>query len=48
MESAINGQGYAPLRVSTRYARARVRIPQATSWTYAAGVEADNVPDGKR
>ena len=43
-----NAQGFVPLRVSTRYSRARVVIPQATSWTYAAGVEADNTPDGKR
>lgn len=47
-ESAINAQGFVPLRVSTRYSRARVTMPQATQWTYAAGVEADNVPDGKR
>ena len=47
-EVAINALGVAPLRVSTRYSRDKIRIPQATTWTYAAGVEADNVPDGTR
>ena len=47
-EVAINALGIAPLRLSTRYTRDKIRIPQATSWTYAAGVEADNVPDGTR
>lgn len=47
-ESPTNIRGYAPLRISTRYTRNKIRIPQATTWTYAAGVEADNVPDGKR
>jgi hypothetical protein len=28
-----------PLNVSTRYSRARIRIPAGTAWTYAAGVE---------
>ena len=47
-EVAINAFGVAPLRISTRYTRDKIRIPQATTWTYAAGVEADNVPDGTR
>ncbi len=47
-EAAIDAIGVVPLRVSTRYTRNKIRIPQATSWTYAAGVEADNVPDGTR
>lgn len=41
-------RGSISLRISTRYTRNKVRIPQATTWSYAAGVEADNVPDGKR
>lgn len=47
-ENIINAQGYVPLRVSTRYTRNKIRIPQATVWSYAAGVEADNAPDGRR
>ncbi len=47
-ENSSNARGYVPLRVSTRYSRNKVRIPQATSWTYVAGVEADNIPDGTR
>jgi hypothetical protein len=47
-EQAVNAIGVVPLRVSTRYTRNKIRIPQATTWTYAAGVEADNAPDGTR
>jgi len=47
-ENTVNAQGYVPLRVSTRYTRNKIRIPQATTWSYAAGVEADNAPDGRR
>ncbi len=47
-EQATDAIGVSALRVSTRYTRNKIRIPQATTWTYAAGVEADNVPDGTR
>ncbi len=47
-EDAIDERGQVSLRLSTRYTRNKVRIPQATSWTFAAGVEADNVPEGIR
>jgi len=48
VENTPDVRGYIPLRISTRYARAKIRIPQTTSWTYAAGIEADNSPEGKR
>lgn len=47
-ETLVNTQGLCPARVSTRLARARVRIPSGTSWTYATGVEPDIVQEGKR
>ncbi len=47
-EDAADERGQVNLRVSTRFTRNRVRIPAATSWTYAAGVEADNTPEGTR
>ena len=33
--------GVCPLRRDTRYARARIRIPAATSWNFCSGVEPD-------
>lgn len=47
-ESLVNSVGVCPMRVSTRYARAKLRIPAATTWTYATGVEADAMPDGQK
>lgn len=47
-ETAVNSVGVCPQRRSTRYARAKVRIPAATSWNYAAGVELDVGVDGLR
>lgn len=47
-ESLVNSVGICPQRVSTRYGRAKVRIPAATSWTYASGVEPDVVTEGAR
>ena len=41
-------RGFVPLRVSTRYARARVSIPQGATWTYAAGVEPNVSAEGLR
>lgn len=47
-EQAVNGRGRCPANVSTRMARGRLRIPAATNWTFATGVEPDAVPEGKR
>jgi hypothetical protein len=41
-------QGVAPARVSTRYARAKVRVQAADTWTYAAGVEPKVGQEGER
>ncbi len=35
-------------RVSTRYARGKIRIPYGTPWTFAMGIEPESVLDGKR
>ncbi len=40
--------GLCPMRVETRYARAKMRITAATTWTYALGVEPDGSPQGLR
>lgn len=47
-ETAVNTQGLCPQRVSTRYARGKVRVTAGTTWTYAAGLEPDVTSDGKR
>lgn len=47
-ESLVNAVGSCPQRVSTRYARGKVRIPAGTEWTYASGVEPDFVVEGER
>jgi len=47
-ETLINGQGFCPQRASARHARAKLRIPAATEWTYATGVEPDYTAEGKR
>ena len=47
-ETAINTQGYCPQRASTRHARARLRIPEGATWTYATGVEPDVGSEGRR
>lgn len=47
-EFPITGQGQIPARVSTRYARGRIRIPYGSSWTYAMGIEPEVVLDGSR
>ena len=41
-------RGFVPLRMSTRYSRARVVVPQGATWTFAAGVEANIAPEGLR
>lgn len=38
--------GRCDLRRSTRYSRMKIRIPEATLWTYAAGVEPDIRQEG--
>ena len=47
-ESAVNAIGICPHRVSTRYARARMRIPAGTDWTFASGVEPEFTMEGQR
>lgn len=38
-ETSVNETGISPQRVSTRYARGRIRIPAGEDWTFASGVE---------
>jgi hypothetical protein len=46
-EIAMNSRtGRCDLRRSTRYSRMKIRIPSATTWTYAAGVEPDIRQEG--
>lgn len=40
--------GFVPQRISTRFSRAKVRITSGTTWSFAAGVEADVAPEGLR
>jgi hypothetical protein len=47
-EQRVNGRGLCPANVSTRLARARLRIPAGTSWTFATGVEPQFAPEGRR
>lgn len=47
-EQAVNAKGFCPANVSTRLARARLRIPAATAWTFAAGVEPFFAQEGRR
>jgi hypothetical protein len=47
-EVPVNAQGVIPARVSTRYARAQVRIPAGTAWTFATGVEPMVGNEGRR
>lgn len=47
-ETAINTQGFCPQRVSTRHGRMKLRIPEATTWTFATGIEPDVVQEGRR
>ena len=47
-ETLINTQGFIPQRLSTRYARGKLRIPAGTTWTYATGIEPDVVNDGQK
>jgi phosphotransferase system IIB component len=47
-ETLINAQGMCPQRVSTRHARATLRIPEGETWTFATGVEPDFTYEGAR
>lgn len=47
-ESSVNSNGECPQRVTTRYARAKARIPAGTSWTHMTGMEADFSILGRR
>jgi len=40
-ETALNTIAVCPQRVEARYARARVRLPLGSNWSYARGVEPD-------
>lgn len=45
--SMRSDNGYVPQLWSTRYARAKIRIPSGTAWTYANGVYPDAQADGE-
>lgn len=45
-EMAMDAYGKCNLMRSTRYARARVRIPAGTTWKYSKGVIPEAQPDG--
>ncbi len=48
-EVALNARtGRCDLRQDTRYARMRLRIPAATTWTFAAGIEPDVTQTGQQ
>src|SRR5262245_41047933 len=47
-EQAVNPKCLCPANVSTRLARGRLRIPAATAWTFATGIEPDFAPEGRR
>lgn len=40
-ESAIDDDGFCPLLEEARFARAKLRIPAGTAWTFARGIEPD-------
>ena len=46
-ETTMNSEGFCPLIWSTRYARARIRIPAGQTWTFASGVRPSAVADGE-
>lgn len=47
-ESIVNVHGVCPQRRSTRYVRARVRVPAGTSWSIIKAVEPTFVAEGLR
>lgn len=48
MAKAINAVGFAPIRKSGRFARARVEIAEGADWTDALGIEVDARATGRR
>lgn len=46
-ETTMNTMGFCAMIRSTRYSRAKIRIPSGTSWTYASGVRPEAVADGR-
>lgn len=47
-EQAVNIRGRCPANTSTRLARARIRIPAGTSWSFISGVEPFFTQEGLR
>jgi hypothetical protein len=47
-EQVVNARGLCPANISTRLMRGHIRIPAATIWTYARGIEPDFTQEGKR
>lgn len=47
-EQPLTSQGLIPARLSTRYSRARLRIPYGAPWTFAEGIEPEIDTDGER
>lgn len=47
-EQEINARGLCPANVSTRIARSKLRIPSATTWTFATGMEPEFAQEGRR
>ncbi|MCC6779767.1 MAG: hypothetical protein IT537_24565 [Hyphomicrobiales bacterium] len=47
-EQVVDARGLVPANVSTRLARGRLRIPAATSWSFATGIEPIFAQEGKR
>lgn len=48
IEQPMDANGSIPQRVSTRFARCRIRVPASTVWTFATGVEPIVTPEGSR
>jgi hypothetical protein len=47
-EATVDTLGNINARVSTRYARGKIRIPAGTDWSFAAGIEPDVSQEGER
>lgn len=48
VEQPLNAQGFCPQRVSTRHARAKLRVPAGAVWTFITGVDPEFTLDGER
>jgi hypothetical protein len=46
-ESEIDDDGYCPLLDNVRSGRMKLRIPAATAWTYATGVDPELMAAGR-